>query len=63
MGAMTTPHPRDKTRTARDREFHCDRCGYGAIAAGPPARCPMCGGAGWTEQHDRRPVRNRREQP
>jgi rubredoxin len=63
MGAMTTPRPQDKAHAARDREFHCDRCGYGAMTATPPERCPMCGGVRWTELHDRRPLRNRRELP
>jgi hypothetical protein len=29
------------------REFRCVGCGYGAVAAAPPLRCPMCGGASW----------------
>ena len=28
-------------------EIRCASCGYGAIVASPPRRCPMCGGDGW----------------
>ena len=28
-------------------EIQCARCGYGAIVASPPRRCPMCGGDSW----------------
>lgn len=29
------------------RELRCRGCGYGAIAAHPISRCPMCGGDDW----------------
>jgi hypothetical protein len=32
-----------KSRT----ELVCGRCGYGAVAAAVPVRCPMCAGARW----------------
>jgi primosomal protein N' len=28
-------------------EFRCADCGYGAIAAYEPPRCPLCGGSSW----------------
>ncbi|HET8557621.1 MAG TPA: hypothetical protein VFL58_09960 [Gaiellaceae bacterium] len=28
-------------------EIQCAHCGYGAVVASPPRRCPMCGGEGW----------------
>lgn len=28
-------------------QFHCTQCSYGAVAAAPPDRCPMCGGEEW----------------
>lgn len=31
-------------------EICCHGCGYGAVVAHLPARCPMCGGATWHEQ-------------
>lgn len=44
-------------RVAR-RELRCTGCGYGAVAAAPPVRCPMCGGASW-EQDERLEGRKR----
>jgi rubrerythrin len=29
------------------RELRCPGCGFGAIVAGPLARCPMCGRGDW----------------
>jgi hypothetical protein len=29
------------------RELRCLGCGFGAIVAGPLARCPMCGRGDW----------------
>lgn len=29
------------------RELRCPDCGYGAVAAHPLRRCPMCGGSDW----------------
>ncbi len=31
-------------------EIRCSGCGYGAVVACLPVRCPMCGGATWHEQ-------------
>jgi hypothetical protein len=28
-------------------EVHCAGCGYGAVVARLPDRCPMCGGTHW----------------
>lgn len=28
-------------------EIQCASCGYGAVVASPPRRCPMCGGDSW----------------
>jgi rubrerythrin len=28
-------------------EIHCCGCGYGAVVARPPVRCPMCGQGAW----------------
>jgi rubrerythrin len=28
-------------------EIHCCGCGYGAVVARPPVRCPMCGQGTW----------------
>jgi rubrerythrin len=28
-------------------ELRCTGCGYGAVTAAPPSRCPMCGGLDW----------------
>lgn len=42
------------------REFRCADCGYGAISAAPPTRCPMCGGASWTERTGSGPTTLRR---
>jgi rubrerythrin len=28
-------------------ELRCGRCGYGAVAADVPSRCPMCGRFAW----------------
>jgi hypothetical protein len=28
-------------------QLHCTQCSYGAVAAAPPDRCPMCGGDVW----------------
>lgn len=47
-------------RVAR-RGFRCAGCGYGAIAAAPPARCPMCGGASWTQGREFGPTTYRRQ--
>jgi rubredoxin len=30
--------------------FRCDGCGYGASSRHEPERCPMCGGAAWSEE-------------
>ena len=35
------------------RDMICADCGFGAVVATRPARCPMCGGRDWRE---RRPV-------
>jgi hypothetical protein len=35
-------------------EFICLACGYGAVAAAAPARCPLCGSTVW--QHSGRPL-------
>jgi hypothetical protein len=37
-------------------EIHCCGCGYGAVVARPPVRCPMCGQGTWRPAagHDRR---------
>jgi rubredoxin len=32
------------------RRFRCSDCNYGASRRTEPARCPMCGGAAWTEE-------------
>jgi hypothetical protein len=39
----------DRTRQVHTPpvELVCVSCGFGAIVASPPARCPMCGGGGW----------------
>jgi hypothetical protein len=29
------------------QDFGCPGCGFGAIAAKPPDRCPMCGRGDW----------------
>jgi rubrerythrin len=35
-------------RRDEDRvEVHCCGCGYGAVVARPPTRCPMCGRGAW----------------
>ncbi len=28
-------------------DFRCVTCGYGAMSAAPPVRCPMCSGTNW----------------
>ena len=33
-------------------EIRCRSCGYGAVVAQFPERCPMCGGVLWTELDD-----------
>jgi rubrerythrin len=35
--------PRDDDRV----EVRCCGCGYGAVVARPPVRCPMCGRGTW----------------
>jgi rubrerythrin len=37
-------------------EIQCARCGYGAVVASPPRRCPMCGGDGWRLAKRARPL-------
>src|SRR3954451_20288241 len=37
-------------------EYHCDSCGYGAVAFGPPGTCPICGCNDW--KHGVRPKRD-----
>jgi rubredoxin len=44
MTRPVSPHPQARPR----REFRCEGCGYGALAAIAPERCPMCGGSTWT---------------
>jgi hypothetical protein len=34
-------------RAAYRLDFQCAGCGYGAVSAGAPRRCPMCGGETW----------------
>jgi len=52
--------PGHSTRERRDRraqvhrlrvEIVCVDCGYAAIVATRPARCPMCGGSTWRRRH------------
>ena len=31
-------------------EIHCAGCGYGAVVARLPERCPMCGSTSWRPQ-------------
>ena len=49
-GAAVFPQRRSahSSATAATRlELRCPGCGFGAIAAEPVARCPMCGRGDW----------------
>jgi rubrerythrin len=47
---------RMKTTATQKLTLECSDCGYGAVCAVPPERCPMCHGAGtWVD--GRRPLR------
>jgi rubrerythrin len=32
-------------------EIRCAGCGYGAVVARLPERCPMCGSTSWRTEH------------
>jgi rubrerythrin len=51
---LAVPAP---TRASHRRiEIRCLGCGYGAVVARLPGRCPMCGVASWTVHvHRHRP--------
>jgi Zn finger protein HypA/HybF involved in hydrogenase expression len=38
----------------RRLDFQCAGCGYGAVSAAAPLRCPMCGGDTWDMATPRR---------
>jgi len=45
-----------KTTASQKLSLECSECGYGAVCAVPPERCPMCQGEGtWIDS--RRPFR------
>lgn len=45
-----------KTTASPKLSLECSECGYGAVCAVPPERCPMCQGEGtWIDS--RRPLR------
>jgi len=43
-------------------EIRCLSCGYGAVVAHFPERCPMCGGGLWNERDIAEPKTRREEQ-
>jgi hypothetical protein len=48
MSTAYAPVPARGEPGDEDRvELHCCGCGYGAVVARPPTRCPMCGRGAW----------------
>ncbi len=50
MGSAVGPQSGRSVGSPRDgmrQEFGCPGCGFGAITAKPPDRCPMCGRGDW----------------
>jgi rubrerythrin len=46
---FAAPETRDAPERVgpRKHDLRCAGCGYGAVAAAVPDRCPLCGGEGW----------------
>jgi hypothetical protein len=42
-GSASAADPSELSRL----KLHCTACDYGAVAAVPPERCPICGGEVW----------------